>query len=74
MCRLDLLTFIARQIDLHKYPSAGFDDIIQAVHPEVLSKNYTDLGSYRHSDFASQAQGYPVQPEDASKVFQDLRK
>jgi hypothetical protein len=61
--------------DLHKYPSAGYEETTrQHVHPEELSKAYTDLGSYRPTEFVSQAQAYPVHPEEASKVYQDLHK
>jgi len=61
---------------LHKYPSAGFEEtiIVQHVHPEELTKAYTDLGSYRPTEFVSQAQAYPAHPEEASKVYQDLHK
>ncbi|GKU05041.1 conserved serine-threonine rich protein [Fusarium langsethiae] len=61
--------------DLHKYPSAGYEETTrQHVHSEELSKAYTDLGSYRPTEFVSQAQAYPVHPEEASKVYQDLHK
>ncbi|QPC78291.1 hypothetical protein HYE68_009043 [Fusarium pseudograminearum] len=65
----------AKYKDLHKYPSAGYEETTrQHVHPEELTKAYTDLGSYRPTEFVSQAQAYPVHPEEASKVYQDLHK